>query len=167
MPSSNKTPYLQLNQWIGSDKPKRLDFNADNLKMDNALQQCSQSAAAHAQNSSVHVTATEKAQWNAAGGSGGTCGAYIGSGTSSRTVQLPGTPAFGFLFAAGQTSSYHSFSRDNFRSYSGFFSTSGCSEGIVMNGSQLTLTHSSSARSDGSELYYNGNGITYVYIFWS
>lgn len=36
MPSSNKTP-LGLNQWIGTDKPKKDDFNADNLITDAAL----------------------------------------------------------------------------------------------------------------------------------
>ena len=113
------------------------------------------------------VTAAEKLQWSAAGESGCSCGTYTGSGASTRTVQLPGTPAFGLLFAVGQTISYHSFSKDNFRSYSGFFSPAGCSEGIVLSGDQLTLTHSTTARMDGSELYYNGNGITYVYVFWS
>jgi len=36
MPSSNKTP-LGLNQWIGQDKPKKEDFNADNLITDTEL----------------------------------------------------------------------------------------------------------------------------------
>jgi len=34
MASSNKTPNFGLSQWVGSDKPTRVDFNADNLILD-------------------------------------------------------------------------------------------------------------------------------------
>lgn len=37
MPSLNKTSELGLNQWSGSDYPKRDDFNNDNLIVDNAI----------------------------------------------------------------------------------------------------------------------------------
>ena len=33
----NKTPNYQLNQWEASDKVQRVDFNADNAKIDAAL----------------------------------------------------------------------------------------------------------------------------------
>lgn len=36
MASTNKTPHLQLSQWIGTDKIRREDFNGDNLKIDTA-----------------------------------------------------------------------------------------------------------------------------------
>lgn len=39
MASSNKTTYLGLNRWLGTDKPKREDFNADNQKIDTKVQQ--------------------------------------------------------------------------------------------------------------------------------
>jgi len=37
MPSTNKTEFLGLNHWSGSDKPKREDFVGDNLIIDSAL----------------------------------------------------------------------------------------------------------------------------------
>ncbi len=37
MASTNMTEHLKLNQWIGSDKPKMADFNADNRKVDQAV----------------------------------------------------------------------------------------------------------------------------------
>ena len=37
MPSANKTAVLGLNQWTGNEYPKREDFNADNLSMENAF----------------------------------------------------------------------------------------------------------------------------------
>ena len=43
MSSSNKTSYLGLNQFVGSDKPKMEDFNADNRLLDEKMQQHVQS----------------------------------------------------------------------------------------------------------------------------
>lgn len=37
MPSTNKTQYLQLNQFIGTDKNKRVDYNADMLNIENTV----------------------------------------------------------------------------------------------------------------------------------
>lgn len=37
MPSTNKTDFAGLNQWIGSDKPTRSDLNLDNQKIDDLL----------------------------------------------------------------------------------------------------------------------------------
>ena len=37
MPTSNKTEHLGLNQWLGTDKPKRADFVEDNAAIDHAM----------------------------------------------------------------------------------------------------------------------------------
>ena len=37
MGSTNKTKILQLSQWIGTDQPKRIDFNSDNEKIENVV----------------------------------------------------------------------------------------------------------------------------------
>lgn len=37
MSSSNKTANLQLNSWIGTDRPKMADYNSDNEKIDAAF----------------------------------------------------------------------------------------------------------------------------------
>lgn len=37
MPSSNQTSVYGLNQWVGTDKPKREDFNTDNALLEAAL----------------------------------------------------------------------------------------------------------------------------------
>lgn len=39
MSSSNKTSYIHLNQWSGSDKPKREDFNSDNFLLDEKIEE--------------------------------------------------------------------------------------------------------------------------------
>lgn len=38
MPSKNKTPNLELNQWLGNEYVKRTDFNEDNKKIDEAYE---------------------------------------------------------------------------------------------------------------------------------
>ncbi len=37
MSSTNKTEYLALNQWLGTDRPQRIDFVDDNRIIDNAV----------------------------------------------------------------------------------------------------------------------------------
>ncbi len=39
MASTNHTPHLELNQWIGTDPVLMSDFNADNAKIDAAFAQ--------------------------------------------------------------------------------------------------------------------------------
>ena len=53
MPSSNKTTYLELNNWVGTDKPKRDDFNQDNQKIDAKLQQFNTTLSA--QSNSINI----------------------------------------------------------------------------------------------------------------
>ena len=190
MPSSNKTLNLELNKWIGSDKPKKDDFNADNQKLDTAIKQLSDqlgqlsqsqqsghlsnaqavsslgtSLSTHVENAAVHVTAAEKALWNAPSGGGFTIGAYVGDGNLSRTVSPGFCPRFGIIFPAAQLSSRVSFASSQILMYSGFMSGLGCTEGVEL-------------ISDGFRVY-NGNNVmeayairlntasqTYVYVVW-
>ncbi len=57
MSSTNKTEKLGLNSWIGSDKPKRIDFNTDNEIIDRAVSQ-------HTEDTVVHINAEERERWN-------------------------------------------------------------------------------------------------------
>jgi hypothetical protein len=45
MASTDNTQYYQLNQWISTDKPQMVDFNSDNQKIDQALNELSESIA--------------------------------------------------------------------------------------------------------------------------
>lgn len=56
MPSSNKTANLSLNKWLGSDKPKKDDFVADNEMIDQAV------AALRTQISGVQQSQTQLSQ---------------------------------------------------------------------------------------------------------
>ena len=57
MSSTNKTKNLQLNSWIGSDRPKREDFNADNSIIDKAITD-------HVEDNTVNITSEERGIWN-------------------------------------------------------------------------------------------------------
>ena len=47
MPTSNKTPALSLNNWLGTDKPMRSDFTEDNLILDSVIGGHLQDAVSH------------------------------------------------------------------------------------------------------------------------
>lgn len=65
MPSSNKTLHLSLNKWLGSDKPKKDDFNADNQKVDDACRELSASLSQHAGTLTQLQSAQQTIQQNA------------------------------------------------------------------------------------------------------
>lgn len=89
MPSTYKTENLGLNKWIGTDKPKRADFCADNELIDEAL-------TAHIENSAVHATAEEKAKWTTPF----VWGEYTGDGDNNREFNLAFKPSFVMVFPA-------------------------------------------------------------------
>lgn len=161
MPSSQKTSFAGLNQWIGSDKPKRIDWNSDNEKIDNALQLQSQNMANHTKDTSLHVSKAEKELW----GSPSTCNieTYTGTGTTYQVVKLNNPAKFGVIFkdqdafVTGGGSGYQN---------GGFFTDSGCSNGIEKNGSQLTVYQSSSASPEGVKLNLNQHGSSYIIVYW-
>lgn len=53
MSSTNKTTNLGLNNWVASDKPKRIDFVSDNNIIDSVL-------GGHINNGDIHLTSAEK-----------------------------------------------------------------------------------------------------------
>ena len=91
MSSSNKTNYLGLNQFVGSDKPKMEDFNADNRLLDEKIQQ-------HIQ-SQLHLTEQQRERLE---NPGYLIGSYTGDGTTKRTISVAQPIGFGFVFMVGE-----------------------------------------------------------------
>lgn len=91
MSSSNKTSYLGLNQFVGSDKPKMEDFNADNRLLDEKMQQ-------HVQ-SQLHLTEQQKERLE---NLGYLIGSYTGDGTTKRTIRWHSRLASGFCLWSGK-----------------------------------------------------------------
>lgn len=179
MPSSNKTSRLGLNQWLGSDKPKKDDFNNDNRLLDAATADIltrladaktqadanARSLGDHAANTATHVSSAEKALWNAPRETL-TIGAYTGNGAMTRTISLGFRAAFGVLYAVGMGPVQADWSGYESRVYSGCFGESGCSRNIVLENNGFTVTHNATRPLDGCSYKYNESGVTYVYAAW-
>ena len=84
----DKTKNYQLNQWAAGDKVQRIDFNADNDKIDRAI------AAVSARAGALETGKADKTALDAAKATipKMAIGTYTGSGAASRTISLRFTP---------------------------------------------------------------------------
>ena len=84
----DKTRNYQLNQWAAGDKVQRIDFNADNDKIDRAI------AAVSARAGALETGKADKTALDAAKATipKMAIGTYTGSGAASRTISLSFTP---------------------------------------------------------------------------
>ncbi len=109
---SNYTEHYQLNQWEAEDAVRRVDFNADNAKIDAALKAVdqrldgkadasvvdglSQTVAGHAGTLSSHAGSISHL---------GNCqvynGSYTGDGGAAKSLTFPGYPVFVLIQDAG------------------------------------------------------------------
>lgn len=156
MPSSNKTPYLGLNKFVGTDKPKMADFNADNQILDDRFQ-------AHEENKTLHLS-PENLQALAKGDF--VLGSYVGNGAYERTVSLGFKPAFGILFGVGMPLMAFDANLMTNTIFGGFFSKLGCSENIALTTDGLQVKQYLEASGDMKTYNCNQSGVTYVYMAW-
>ena len=180
MPSSNKTRNLGLNKWLGSDKPKKDDFNADNALLDmavhtlrermDALEQeggAGGELTAHLADGTAHVSEEDRARWNnppAAGGPG--MGTYTGNGQLLQKIVLGYRPRFGLLYGVNKGVTQTDWDAKETRAYSGFFGEQGCSRNIETSAEGFTVFHNVSRPVDGCSFKYNESGVVYVYVSW-
>lgn len=159
MSSTNKTENIGLNSWVGTDVPKREDFNADNVLIDKAISE-------HTLNSNIHIENTEREKWN----SPYYIGVYYGDGELSRTLDfedMPFRPNWAIVFATSTFPSVTDFSNKMTYNYFGFVTTSGSTIGMTLTSNKKlkviqspTLINSTGVRS------FNEDGMTYVAIFF-
>lgn len=157
MSSTNKTPNLRLNSWLGSDIPSRTDFVNDNAIIDNAL-------GSHMQNSIAHITADERSTWN----SPYYIGSYMGNGSVNRSISLNigFTPTWGFVFSVGNVPSVHDYNNKASYNYFALVSDRGATQGASLSGSTLNVVQSSVAVEQTEYRNLNENGVTYIYILF-
>ena len=155
MPSSNKTTHLQLNSFIGSDKPKMDDFNYDNQKIDAALGE-------HLADAVAHLTAQERQNLN---NQKVVIGSYTGNGMEERDIPLGCTPQAGIVFALGQPlAAANPAQSGQTYLYAGGFSTSGSSLGLTLTGSTLRVEETVGSTVNPQIFRYNTQGTTYLYL---
>ena len=154
MPSTNKTTNLNLNQWIGTDKPKREDFISDNNILDTVI-------SGHINNNDIHVTETLLSQLS----SSVSLGMTFGTGEETQSIQMPFEPSMVIILAAAKPLVEYNTSSNYVKCNSGiaFQSTYGSSLGVSLTGNQLTVQQTLSSPSGG--VYYNLNNSAEVYIY--
>lgn len=158
MPSNYTTNY-QLNQWEAGDKVERVDFNADNAKIDAAVKAVDQAREALGNTVAALQTTVARKQ-DAASAVKFVTGSYTGDGAASRTIPLGFTPKAVFVISQKgytySTSAFH-----------GGLALTGCP---VASGNYKILT----IVNGGFEVYYsrdttwtvytNASGVVLYYI---
>lgn len=156
MPSTNKTPNINLNAWIGTDKPLRADFVSDNQIVDTAIH-------SHTSNTNVHLTAEQKEKLDAAFVNG----IEVGTGTATRTFTLPFSPKMIFFYYRNKPFSEYNSTGAYTLCNAGIAivdnSVSLNSSGISINGATVTVRQSTGA-SGGIFMNLNHTDGQYAYI---
>lgn len=159
MSSTNKTENLGLNSWIGSDKPKRVDFNTDNEIIDKAITE-------HEADMEKHITQQERDRWN----NYMYTGVYYGNGSVQREIDTncPFEARAGFVFANSRTISVTRFDDSQNINYFGLFGLYANTIGITLDldGKTLRLTQSTSAVTVNEYANYNESGVAYQYVLF-
>lgn len=150
MPSTNKTPYLSLNQWTQSDRPMRNDFNSDNATVDAVLGN-------HVENGDIHVTAEEKKYLK----DFQQTFMYSGTGESSKTYTF--TEAFRFIAVFAKDKPLTSGS--NVYTALGYVGL-GASAGLSISASGTSFTVSQGTSSGSSTICLNESGVQYRVIMF-
>ena len=151
MASSNKTENFNLNIWSGADMPKRLDFNADNQKLDAAL-------ANHFNNKDIHLSNADKMQCKVY--------SYTGNGAANQTIDLDFIPAGVIVQCISRSSFYEDTANNKYRIYSSAALQGIGGFGISLQNAtvRVELQVAASYPSSKTLAYLNENGIQYMLV---
>ena len=143
MSSTNKTDYLKLNSWLGTDRPQRIDFVDDNTIIDTAIKN-------HVQNTTMHCTSTEKTIIE----NPYTMISYTGTGEETNVITFAFNPKLVIVFYKDLPSQQTDSSGNTVINQAIVAKSHGGSGGVVISGYDVTVTQSTSAV-DG--IFYNLN----------
>lgn len=157
MSSVNKTEYLGLNSWAGTDRPERADFNSDNDLIDAAVQ-------THFEDGDVHITPEEREIWNTPY----YCGIYAGNDLSQRTIETacPFEAAFGFVFCISAGAVSVDFENETAYNHFGIAAQNGNMAGVKLSGTDLIVKQSADSVGDYGCMSFNASGSMYMYILF-
>lgn len=147
MASTNKTQNLNLNQWIGTDKPKRTDFNHDNSMIDNIC-------GTHMNDKDIHIHADERLFWNTQV----VTGLYFGTGKPQMEILLGFNPKAVIVFAHDRSLGI----TDKF-TYSGIATEYANTVGITTSENGFTVYEAYNSK-NGITPTLNSRGVDYSYI---
>lgn len=160
MASTYKTEHYGLNNWLGSDKPKREDFNQDNSRVDSALNQIQTQMDMHTV-STVHVSGQERTAWN--GKARIVTGAYMGDGKASRVIALGFAPQFVAVWPAAYPPVTFDSLAGVTTAMSAFGTAGSESLGLALSETGFTVQNSSGTSPMGLEVMLNMAQVPYGY----
>lgn len=155
MSSTNKTPYLKLNSWLGSDIPCRADFVMDNDLIDSSIEK-------HFNDVNSHVTTQEKYKWNNTIYTQG----YTGVGGEFKTIELNCNvvPKWGFVYAIDYPTVVTDFLNKTTYHYFGFFNQNITNNGFDFKGKTLTVKNMYCPFFESEMYSFNKNGAHYMIV---
>lgn len=154
MASSSYTPNLGLCAWKSTDRPKRIDFVNDNSIIDTKLGE-------HLADTTVHVTAEEKAKYD----SPYTVLSYIGDGEATQKIALDESYTFAIVFQKYYPAVEIDSSNNAVSHFAIVGRAFGSSSNISMNTTSITVTQDSTA-SDGVINNFNEAQGQYVILLF-
>lgn len=157
MGSSNKSEFLGLNIWAGTDIPKRTDFNYDNSLIDGAMKN-------HFEDMQMHITDEERKKWNQPY----YMNVYFGNNAATRTVSTgcPFEPTFGIVFANVTAPAVANFPNSMHYNYFAVVSKRANTLGASLSGKNLVIKQSAAAIISNEYACFNATGYTYCYILF-
>lgn len=157
MASSYKTDYLNLNKWIGSDKPKRADFVQDNTIIDESIQK-------HIEEFGGHISMAERLKWNDAAKKSYVTGTYSGNGYTAREITLEFEPSFVIAFKVDSVIFSYQYMSNAQWSYVAMGTKGGSSVGMSLTGSGFIVNQRTGTSPDAVYYKMNESGSNYCYI---
>jgi hypothetical protein len=154
MPTTNKSPNLGLNNWVGTDKPKRSDFVEDNLLLDTILGN-------HLADKATHLSADDRTALEQPVATG----MLAGNGQESCEFELPFAPRAIFVFHRVRPMSEYDPNKQYTYINAAAATTTANTPGILLGGNQVKLSQSQSApQAGGYFLNMNCSSDQYFYI---
>lgn len=158
MASTNKTPNLNLNSWLGTDQPTRTDFVYDNTTIDTTV-------GGHILDTDIHVNSTQKQKLEQPF----EVNSISGNGNATRTINLSFAPSLviyyqkGYPFTGYNSTSDYTICRAGIVGLISGFSSA--SLGLSLSGTTLTVNQSTTEpEAGGNFINLNANGSQYGYV---
>jgi hypothetical protein len=154
MPTTNKTPNLGLNNWVGTDKPKRSDFVEDNTLLDTIL-------GTHLADKAAHLSENDRAALEYPISTG----MLGGNGKAVGMFELPFAARAVFAFYRGHPMSEYNPDKKYTYINAAAATTTGNTPGIIMTGNRVELSQSQTEPEPGGYfLNMNQSYGQYFYI---
>lgn len=152
MAASKKSTVLGLCLWEGTDKPRRVDFVADNEAIESQL-------GGHIQNDNLHLNDTRRKRLDTPT----EVRTYTGTGAASRTILFGFNPSAVIVFAVDKP--FSQATTGCTKQYAGIAAGGQNSLGVTLSTAQVTVRQTQTAPTDGSGMAsLNESGVTYAVL---